>query len=403
MTDWTAYFAARSQRMQASEIRELLKLLDQPDIISFAGGIPDPALFPTEKIAEACQLILGNPLRAASALQYAVSEGYLPLRQYLADNMGKLGVPCSPDNILITNGSQQALDFLGKLFITPGDTVLVTWPTYLGALQAFNAYEPNYDVLPGLGSNRTPDSYGGGALGGKPKPKVGYVTPEFQNPTGLSLTLAERHALLDVVNAIDMPLIEDHAYDRLRYDGASVQPLLALDIARVGSIENSKVIYCGTFSKSLVPALRIGWVVAAKDVIQKLVLINQASDLHVSPFNQMILHEVAMQILEPHTAHIRAVYKERRDAMLAALDSFMLKSVSWTKPEGGMFVWLTLPEHIDGAALLKRAIAEARVAFVPGAAFFPDRSGANTIRLSFSLNQPSVVQEGIKRLASLLS
>ena len=399
MTNWNDYFASRSQRMQASEIRELLKLLDQPDIISFAGGIPDPKLFPTEKINEVCQSILGDPKRASMALQYAVSEGYLPLRQFLADYMGRLGVACTPDNIMITNGSQQALDFLGKLFVMPGDTLLVSWPTYLGALQAFNAYEPVYDTLPGLGSNRTPESY---TAGGKAKPKFGYITPEFQNPTGMSLSIEERHALLKAGHDIDMPIVEDHAYEKLRYDGEAIRPLLSLEIERTGSIEDAKVIYCGTFSKSIVPALRIGWVVAAKDVIQKLVLINQASDLHVSPFNQMILHEVASQILEPHTAHIRTVYKERRDAMLKALAAYMPKNVSWTKPEGGMFIWMTLPEHIEGAELLKRAINEARVAFVPGAAFFPDRSGKNTLRLSFSLNDPAVIDEGIKRLASLL-
>ena len=399
MTEWTDYFASRASRMQASEIRELLKLLDQPDIISFAGGIPDPKMFPTEFIAEACQKILGDPTRAATALQYAISEGYLPLRQWLVGYMAGLGVTCTADNILITNGSQQGLDFLGKLFISPNDTVLVAWPTYLGALQAFNAYEPNYDVLPGPHSNRTPESY---RTNGKPKPKFGYVMPEFQNPTGTSMTRAERLALLDAADAIDMPLIEDTAYEHLRYDGERVTPLLALAAERAGGIDNAKVMYLGTFSKSVVPALRIGWIVAPKDVIQKLVLINQASDLHVSPFNQMILHEVASTILAPHTDKIRAVYKIRRDAMLKALEEHMPAGVTWTKPEGGMFVWITLPSHIDGAKLLERSIRDARVAFVPGNAFYADRSGHNTIRMSFSLNEPDMINEGIRRLGQLL-
>jgi len=392
MINWNNYYAKRADRMQASEIREILKLLDQPDIISFAGGIPDPKFFPTKEIAEVCQRILSNPERSAVALQYAVSEGYLPLREYLAKSMGEIGVPCTPQNILITNGSQQALDFLGKLLISTGDTVLVTWPTYLGALQAFNAYEPVYAKLPGLGESYTETA----------KPKFGYITPEFQNPTGTTLNLEEREALLNLSDTLDMPLIEDHAYNKLRYDGATVPPILALAIKRAGSIENTKILYCGTFSKSIVPSLRIGWIVGGKDIIRKLVLVKQASDLHVSPFTQMIAHEIASTVMETHTAKTRKVYKERRDAMLAALERYMPRDVTWTKPEGGMFVWVTLPERFDSAKLLETSIERIRVAFVPGSAFFPDRSGHNTLRLNFSLNEPAQIEEGIKRLAGLI-
>jgi DNA-binding transcriptional MocR family regulator len=397
--DWLSHFATRAERMQASEIRELLKLLDQPDIISFAGGIPDPHLFPREEIAKACQRILSDPDKSAHALQYSVSEGYLPLREWLVSYMKSLGLTCTPDNILITNGSQQALDFLGKLFISKGDTVLVAWPTYLGALQAFNCYEPHYDVLPGPGSNRTPESYRGA---GKAPIKFGYAMPEFQNPTGTSLTKEERIALLDAAEAIDIPLIEDTAYEHLRYDGTRAPTLIALAAERAGSIDKARVIYCGTFSKSVAPGFRVGWMVAPQEIIKKLVLIKQASDLNVSCFNQMIMHEIASTIFGSHTNKVRAAYKERRDAMLKALQAHMPKGVSWTKPEGGMFVWMTLPETIDGEGLLRRAITESRVAFVPGAAFFADRSGRNTIRLSFSLNDPPVIEEGIKRLGELL-
>jgi len=392
MTNWNNHYATRAKRMQASEIREILKLLDQPDIISFAGGIPDPKFFPTSEIAAVCQSILTDPERSVTALQYAVSEGYLPLREWLANNMTEMGAPCSPDNILITNGSQQALDFLGKLFISTGETVMVTWPTYLGALQAFNAYEPEYVPVPNLGETYT----------GSAKPKFAYVTPEFQNPTGTTLSLAERKALLDMSDTLDLPIIEDHAYQKLRYDGEPVPSIMALAIKRAENIDNTRILYLGTFSKSIVPALRIGWIVGAKEVIRKLVLIKQASDLHVSPFNQMIAHEIASTVMESHTAKIRAAYKERRDAMLAALAHYMPQGVSWTKPEGGMFVWMTLPERIDGAELLQQAIERVRVAFVPGYAFFPDRSGRNTIRLNFSLNEPPLIEEGIKRLAWLI-
>jgi len=399
MIDWTSHYAERAKRMTASEIRELLKVLDQPDLISFAGGIPDPGLFPTAEIAEAYARVLNDPARAKVALQYAVSEGYKPLREWIAGYMTRLGAACGADNVMITNGSQQALDFLGKLFITPGDTMLVAWPTYLGALQAFNCYEPVYDVLPGPDSNRTVESY----AKGKGAPRLGYCMPEFQNPTGTSLTRDERLQMLDAADAMDLALIEDNAYEKLRYDGERVPSLLALDIARKGGIENSRVIYCGTFSKSIVPALRIGWVVAAKPVIQKLVIVKQASDLHVSTLNQIVMHEVASKIIEDHARIILPVYKARRDAMLAALQAHMPKGVQWTKPEGGMFVWVTLPEGMDGGALLARAIAETRVAFVPGIAFFADRGRSNYLRLNFSLADEASIAEGIRRLGALIA
>lgn len=400
MAGWSDHYAQRETRMRASEVRELLKLLDQPDIISFAGGIPDPALFPQAAITDAYARILGDPARAAAALQYAVSEGYLPLRQWLAEEMGRLGTPCTADNILITNGSQQGLDFVGKLFIQAEDTILLAYPTYLGALQAFNAYEPNYDQLPGPDNNRTAESYQGP---NKPKPKLGYCMPEFQNPTGTSLSRAERERLLDFAEALDLPLIEDSAYEKLRYDGERVPPLQALAAARAGGIDRCKVIYCGTFSKSIVPGLRVGWIVAPKPVIEKLVLIKQASDLHTSGLNQIVMHEVASSVIERQAGAIRPVYQARRDAMLAALERHMPKGVSWTRPEGGMFVWVDLPETIDGAELLRRAIDEVRVAFVPGAGFFPDRRGRNHIRLSFSLNEPAKIEAGIERLGRLLT
>lgn len=399
MTDWSKHFAPRANAMQVSEIRELLKLLDRPDIISFAGGIPDPKLFPTKDIADACQRILSDPARSAVALQYSISEGYPPLRQWIAEYMGTLGLKCTQDNVLITNGSQQGLDFVSKLFIQKGDTILVSWPTYLGALQLFNLYEPVYDVLPGPGSNRTPSSYRGG---GKPKPKFGYVMPEFQNPSGTSLTRAERVTLLDAADEMDLPLLEDAAYEHLRYDGERSPPLIALAAERAGGIDKAKVIYFGTFSKSIVPGMRLGWTVAPQEVIKKLVLVNQASDLNVSCFAQMIMHEVASKSLKSHVDKVRGLYKERRDAMLKSLAANMPDGIQWTKPEGGMFIWITLPKHVNGTELLSRAINEVQVAFVPGIAFFPDRSMHNTIRLSFSLNEPSVIDEGIKRLGKLL-
>lgn len=399
MLNWDHVFATRSSRMRASEIRELLKLLDKPDIISFAGGIPDPALFPQAEFAKAYADLFSDG-RAGSALQYSVSEGYLPLRVWLKEEMGRLGIECDVDNIFITSGSQQALDYLGKLFISPGDTALVTWPTYLGALQAFNAYEPQYDQL-GTG-NRTPASYHATAEAQGSAVKFAYLSTDFANPTGQTVSLEERQQILALADDLDIPVIEDAAYQHLRYDGDPIPPILSLDIARSGGIDASRTIYCGSFSKTLAPGLRVGYVVAAKPVIRKLVLMKQAADLHSSTINQMVVAEVAETHFPAQIAKIRAAYVARRDAMLAALDKYMPKGADWTRPEGGMFVWVTLPEGMDGAALLARSVETEKVAFVPGQAFFADRSGANTIRLSYSCANEAMIEEGIRRLGRLI-
>jgi DNA-binding transcriptional MocR family regulator len=395
MIDWDARYASRAGRMAASEMRELLKVIDRPGIISFAGGIPDPQLFPREEIVAAYHEILSDPARCTAALQYAVSEGYQPLRDWIAGYMGSRGVECGPDNILVTSGAQQALDFVGKLFIGKGGTVLTATPTYLGALQAFNVYEPEYAPLP--------DGSNSGAVRLQAAPTcLGYVMPDFQNPTGLNLSLARRYALLDAAHAHQFPLLEDAAYEALRYDGDAVPSLIALDAQRTGGIENVSVIYCGTFSKTIVPGLRVGWIAAPRAVIRKLVVIKQAADLHSSQLNQMVMYEVARKTLSMRTEIIRNAYRERRDAMLNALTRHMPAGVSWTKPEGGMFVWVTLPEHVDAGVVFSRALAEAQVAFVPGRAFFPDRSVANALRLNFTRADPATIATGIQRLSHVL-
>ncbi|KIC12433.1 GntR family transcriptional regulator [Leisingera sp. ANG-M1] len=393
-------FATRNARMKASEIRELLKLLDQPDIISFAGGIPDPALFPADDFAEAFKNAL-TPEQQALALQYSISEGYLPLREWIVGEMAKIGIACDADNVLITSGSQQALDYLGKLFLTPGDTALVGWPTYLGALAAFNAYEPRYDRL-ALKTNRLPESYAEAAAEAGSRVKFAYLSPDFANPTGETLDRAGRLRLLELAETLDCAVIEDAAYQSLRYDGEPVPPVLALELQQKGSIEDCRTIYCGSFSKTLSPGLRLGWAVAAKPVISQMVLLKQAADLHTSTINQMAVHSVAEACFDEHVEQLHAVYQRRRDVMLAALDEHMPEGVEWTRPEGGMFVWMTLPEGADGAALLARSLETERVAFVPGQAFFADGSGANTIRLSFSNSNHAAIEEGIARLGRLL-
>lgn len=392
--------ASRASRMKASEIRELLTLLDQPDIISFAGGIPDPTLFPTEAFQQAYAEML-TPETSARSLQYATSAGYTPLREWIACEMSKLDIPCSADNILITSGSQQALDYLGKLFLSPNDTALVGWPTYLGALGAFNAYEPCYDRLDPK-ANRDDASYKETAAAQGGRVKFAYTSVDFANPTGHTLDLAERHAILDQAERLDIAILEDAAYQALRFDGDPLPPILALDIERNGSIENTRTLYCGSFSKTLTPGLRVGWVCAARPAIERLELIKQGSDLQSPTINQMVMHHVASRIFDDHVAMLRRSYRERRDAMLASLERHMPSGVEWTRPEGGMFVWVTLPRGTNGAQLLQHALKTQKVAFVPGAAFFADGSGANTIRLNFSLPTPDTIEEGIVRLARAL-
>jgi len=398
--NWQDIFATRMDRMKASEIRELLKLLDQPDIISFAGGIPDPALFPTE----AFQKALGNalsPENQSTALQYSVSEGYGPLRDWIVGKMTEIGVPCTRDNILITSGSQQALDYLGKLMLSPNDTALLGWPTYLGALGAFNAYEPNYDrLIPG--GNRSAEDYAQTAKDNGGRVKFAYMSVDFANPTGETLDQTARENILDLADDLDIAVIEDAAYQALRFDGDPIPPVLALEVARKGSIDACRTLYCGSFSKSLAPGLRVGWICGAADVISRLVLMKQASDLHSSTINQMAIAEVANTIFEDHTEKLRKTYAARRDAMLATLEAQMPEGVTWTKPEGGMFIWLTLPKHMDGGELLRLSLETQRVAFVPGQAFFADRSGSNTLRLSFSLADNAQIAEGITRLGAAI-
>jgi DNA-binding transcriptional MocR family regulator len=385
--------------MKASEIRELLKLLDQPDIISFAGGIPDPALFPVAAFKDAFAETLTS--QANAALQYSVSEGYKPLRDWIAGEMGKLGIPCDAGNILITSGSQQALDYLGKLMLSPNDTALVGWPTYLGALGAFNAYEPSYDRLDPKG-NRSAADFAATAKAAGGRVKFAYLSVDFANPTGETLDRAAREAVIDLADEMDIAIIEDAAYQTLRFDGEAIPPILALEIARKGSIEACRTLYCGSFSKSLAPGLRVGWICAAHEVISRLVLMKQAADLHSSTANQIVTHKVASTIFEAHVATLRATYMARRDHLLAALAREMPQGVSWTQPEGGMFVWVTLPAGLDGADLLAQSLKTERVAFVPGRAFYADGSNGNTLRLSFSCANEAQIDEGMKRLGRLI-
>jgi len=388
MTPLDFRLSSRARSIKASEIRELLKLVGKPSMISFAGGIPDPTLLSVGLFQEAWRHVFAGPSIAREALQYSTTEGYLPLRQWIAQHMQQRGVPAGADNILVTSGSQQALDLIGKLLLDPSSTVVTATPTYLGALQSFSAYEPQFSGLD------APQPTGPGA------PRLLYLVPDFANPDGATMSKTARHQALDQARALNAVIVEDGAYSALRYDGEDLPPIAALDAA-MGGIESSRTLYCGTFSKTLSPGLRIGWVCGPAALIRKLTLLKQGADLHTATTNQMVIHHVASAAYDEQVARARALYRIRRDAMLAALERHAPPGLRWKKPEGGMFVWLTLPDHLDAGALLRQALRQ-DIAFVPGAAFHPDGAGHNTMRLSFSLCDEAQIEIGIFKLCDLI-
>jgi 2-aminoadipate transaminase len=400
-TVWTSRYAQRIRNIKSSAIRELLKITQKPEVISFAGGLPAPEVFPTERFREACIKVLSTQGR--QALQYGATEGYEPLREMIARHTARYGVKAKPENVLITSGSQQALDLIGKLLINSGDRVLVEAPTYLGALQAFNAYGAEYICVPsdndGLRTEHLEESL---RLG----PKFMYVLPNFQNPGGTTLAEGRRHELVLLAERYGIPIIEDDPYGQLRYEGEHLTPLIALDRKNIHSDDGysrGNVIYLSTFSKTLAPGLRLGWMVAPPDVIAKLVQIKQGADLHTSTFTQMVAFEVAHDnFLDEHIKLIRKVYGERRDVMLQALEEYFPAEVSWTRPQGGLFLWVTLPEGMDCHQLFEAAIKE-NVAFVPGDSFYGGNGfaseGRRHFRLNFSNAEPEQIREGIRRLS----
>jgi DNA-binding transcriptional MocR family regulator len=393
-TGWDALFAARSAGIRPSEIRGFLRLLGNPEIISFAGGIPDPAVFPVTAIQSSLTLIMSDPSRRDSAFQYASSEGYEPLRRWIAGYMARRNVECDAGNVLVTIGSQQALDLIAKVLLDPGDTILAAAPTYLGAIQAFTLYQPEWGTieLDGLASWETWD-----------RAKLAYLVPEFSNPDGGTMPVDDRRRLLELARESSTPVIEDAAYEALRFEGKPQPSLLGLDIAATGHIDRSRVIYAGTFSKTIAPGLRVGWICAAKPLIQKIVLARQAADLHGSMLDQMIVHDVVATGFDDQVSKILPVYRSRRDAMLAALEHSMPAGVTWKRPEGGMFVWLTLPEGMDSRELLRQSLEAEKVIFVPGTSFYPDQSGEQHIRLNFTRTDEATIADGIHRLARIIS
>jgi 2-aminoadipate transaminase len=398
-TPWEYRYANRTQRMGSSIIRELLKWTEQPDIISFAGGLPAPEVFPVEKFKEACNTVLDE--FGAQALQYSTTEGYRPLREMIARHTNRFGVDIMPDNILITSGSQQALDFIGRVFINQGDHIVCESPTYLGALQAWNAYGAQYISVPSDENGMIVDELEKALRVG---PKFIYVLPNFQNPAGTTLSLERRRKLVELADRYGVPIIEDDPYGQLRYEGEHLPAVVTLDSQYRGDdgTYTGNVIYLSTFSKILAPGIRLAWVVAPQEVIRKLVMAKQAADLHTATFNQMVAFEVGKGgFLDEHVKFIRATYKERRDVMLETMEEVFPSGVRWTRPQGGMFLWGILPKGMDAAEVLKVAI-EKKVAFVPGGSFHPNGGGENTMRLNFSFSSPEIIREGITRLGLLL-
>lgn len=398
MTDWNSLYATRMDGMIASDIRERMKLLDARQIIHLGGGLPDPDIFPYRALSEASAAIWDDAALARTALQYAPSEGHGPLRAWIAERMTRDGVPCSIDNILMTNGSQQGLDFVAKLLLSPGDKAMVEVPSFIGALRAFDAYQPEYMGLPQDRRHWRADRLKGA--------KFCYVGPDFRNPTGTTMTLAEREALLDLAQETGMALVEDGCYQALRYDGEPIPSLLALAIQRHGDINNVPVLHTGTFSKTIAPSLRIGWIAGPVDVIRKLVLIKQASDLATSALNQMLLLRVVEMDLDRTVALGCRTYRERRDSMLLALQEAMPEGVRWTRPDGGLYIWVELPEHVDATLFAQRALVEHSVSIIAGAAFFPADTQhmpgcRNSFRLSFSMIDAPRAREGIMRIGEL--
>jgi len=387
MTDIT--FSKRARGLTSSAIREILKVTERPEVISFAGGLPSPDTFPIERMRWATTKVLDEAPQAA--LQYGPTEGFTPLREWIAARLSTHGASIRPSQVLITTGSQQGLDLLGKVLIDEGSKVLVETPSYLGALQAFSLFQPEFSAMETDGQGIVVDALSDEQLRGA---RFMYCLPNFQNPTGRRMPLERREALLEKAIAAGVPVVEDDPYGELCYSGDALPSLL--------SMAPEHVIYMGSFSKVLAPGLRLGFVVAPEQLHAKLVQAKQAADLHTPSFSQRIVYEAVQDgFLDAHIPTIRALYSRQCQLMLAALEEHFPKQARWNRPEGGMFIWVDLPEGVDSASLLVKAI-ERNVAFVPGAPFYAAHPKPNTLRLSFVTVPEHKIQSGVRTLGALL-
>ena len=377
-------FASRMANVKPSTIREILHLTRKPHVTSFAGGLPAPNLFPLARLRDVAGQVWGDPAN----VQYSITEGELGLRNAIASR--SVGHP-SADEILVVSGSQQALDLVGKLMINPGDSVIVESPTYMGALRAFDVYEPEYVTVASDAQGIDPAGVEAALKGGA---RLLYLNPNFSNPTGRTMSSERRKEIVALVAAFDGLIYEDDPYGQLRFAGTDLDPMISMD--------SQHVLYAGSFSKVLVPGFRLGWIQGPVELIEPLTMIKQASDLHTSTTTQAIAAAaIGDGFLEEHLAEVRTYYRSQRDVMLGALDRHFPSDAQWTVPEGGMFIWATLAEGIDTTQLLGEAV-DAGVAFVPGQPFHADGRGANTMRLSYSVATPKAIEWGIEQLGLVI-
>ena len=386
-------FANRIDSLRASDIREILKITQRSEVISFAGGLPAPELFPVEEMKQISRLLMEESGRVA--LQYSTTEGYEPLRQKIAARIGrKFQTQASAEEVMITSGSQQALDFTGKLFLDAGDVVLCESPTYLAAISAFRAYQPEFIAVPTDDDGMIIEELER-ILATTDNVKLVYVIPDFQNPTGRTWSRERRRRFIETVSRYGVAVLEDNPYGELRFEGEILPSIKSMD-------REGLVIGTGTFSKTFCPGMRIGWLVAAPPVIEKYVLIKQGADLCTSLRNQMEI-DLFMELFdfEGNLVRLTELYRQRRNSMVAALEAMMPEGVSFTRPQGGLFLWVTLPERIKAIELLKRCL-EQNVAFVPGDSFFPNGGVENTLRLNYSNMPEDRIREGVARLAAAI-
>ena len=404
--NWTEQFAERTQQMKRTAVRELLKVTSQPEMISFAGGLPAAELFPMDRVAQAVSGVLGR--LGGKTLQYAETEGIPQLRDWIADRFSRGALRVRRDNVLITSGAQQALDLIGRVLLNPGDRVVVENPTYLALLSAWRPYGAKFLPVPsdalGLQVAELP------AMLSQQSPKLIYLAPNFQNPQGTTLAADRRHKLITLLREHPVAVVEDNPYGDLRYDGEPVPDLLELEAGQLAttthaaatSPNDSRILYCGTFSKTLMPGLRVGWIIAPEPVIERMVQAKQAIDLHSSTLSQYtVLELVQSGFLTDFLPVLRGTYAQRRDLMLEALAEHFPDGASWTRPAGGMFLMATLPSNLDTTALLPASIRQ-KVVYVPGEEFHLNGMGRNTMRLNFSNAKPAQIEEGIRRLGKLV-
>lgn len=387
----TDFFADRMNHVPRSFIRDILEVAERPEVISFAGGLPNPSLFPIQGIEEACSRVLRRD--GENALQYAQTQGYAPLRTWIAERYQRKGLQTGPDEILITNGSQQAIDLVGKVLIDEGDSVIVEKPGYLGAIQALSMYRPQFHPIPmrddGADVDALKETYS------KNRIKLYYAVTNFQNPSGITYSETVRRQIADLVDRNDTLFVEDNPYGELRFMGD--------DVPSVRTFCPERSLLFGSFSKIVVPSFRLGWVCAPKTIIDKMIVAKQAADLHTNSFLQRVIHSFLIHnSIDDHIQAIRTVYKKQRDAMVASIEKYFPSNVACTRPEGGMFLWATLPEGMSSMNLFNDAIKE-NVAFVPGFPFYVDGGGQNTLRLNYSNVNEATIEEGVRRLANVIA